>query len=125
MTPRYAARIISPTTSPEQLFGRFSPLDAVMRVAHELLAEAPAIELAIRAGVSPRAAEYWLSRHRDPSAENFIRLLASPEGPAFLNAALGDCAPAFWAPAERQFLTEDLRRRQDEILARLEALGRG
>jgi hypothetical protein len=83
-----------------------------------------ASELATRTGVSPRAAEYWLSRRSGVSADALAALLRSEEGFEILEALLGDARPAWWRSFKRHVEIAELRRRQEQQRALLERLER-
>ncbi|SRR5581483_7677631 len=82
-----------------------------------------AAELAARAGVSIRAAEYWLARRSNLSADALAALLRSDAGLDVLSAAIGEARPAWWRSFKRTMQIAELRRRQEQqrrLLERLE-----
>lgn len=92
--------------APEQLFGNSTPsvrlLGAVMRKLRALYPAKTAANIAVRAGVKTRTAEYWLSEKagRDMSAEAFLSLLVSEDGGQILAAIMAELPakrrPEWW-----------------------------
>lgn len=97
-------------------------IDAVMRVAQALWPRKTAAQLAVRAGVSQRACEYWLARKSDLSADALTRLLRSDEGLDFLEAIMADARPEWWRDFKRRTQLGALRREIEERRKTLERL---
>lgn len=76
----------------EQVFGNQSLgvryIAAVMQKLRAKYPEKTAANIAARARVSTRTAEYWLTDKRDMTTESFIRLLASEDGADVLEAVM-------------------------------------
>jgi hypothetical protein len=97
----------------------------IVAVARRLWPHKTAAELAWRSSRSVRSCERWASRHAGLSAGALAALLRSPEGPAFMSAVMGDNPPQWWADAQAHIERAALRRRGEEIRARIAALERG
>jgi AraC-like DNA-binding protein len=68
---------------------------------------------------------YWLSQRFALSADDLARLLRSDEGMTFLEAAMGDARPAWWADFKLQLERADINRRQRELRRQIERLEQG
>lgn len=81
----------------EQVFGNrvrpVRPMSAVMQRLRELFPEKTAANIAVRARVSTRSAEYWLADDRCMSAEAFINLLIREEGHQILASIMAAIPP--------------------------------
>ena len=73
-----------------------SAMDAVIAAARALFKKKVAANLASRAGVCPRACEYWLSRKTDLSADALANLLRSDAGFEILERIMGNARPIWW-----------------------------
>lgn len=116
-----------------QVFGKSGGdvrlLSAVMQKLRAMYPEKTAANIAVRARVSTRAAEYWLSdapSSRDMSAEAFLALLVSEDGGAILEALMGALPakqrPAWWrrhANIVRMAAIEKAQAEQDEEIRQL------
>jgi hypothetical protein len=117
-------------TGAETHFGEdrrgFRPIDAVVRVAHAKWNRKRAVELALRADVTVRQAELWLSLRSSLSGDAFGALILSDIGFDILRElARGAAArPDWWKGFERQIRIADLRRHQAQTQRALEELER-
>jgi hypothetical protein len=94
----------------------------IVQVARRLFPHKMAAELAFRSARSVRSCERWANRHAGLSAGALAALLRSAEGPAFMSAVMGDNPPQWWADAQAHIERAALRRRGEEIRARIAAL---
>jgi len=94
----------------------------IVQAARRLWPHKTAAELAFRSARSVRSCERWAGRHAGLSAGALAALLRSPEGPAFMSAIMGDNPPQWWADAQAHIERAALRRRGEEIRARIAAL---
>lgn len=98
-------------------------IDAVALVFAAIWPIKTSVELARRAGVSVRAAEYWLARRSNISADALASLLRSDAGLEVLEALIGDKRPVWWKAFKRQHEISALRRAQEQqkrVIERLE-----
>lgn len=76
----------------ERLFGgkrtEVRWLESVMRVLHAVYPVKTAANIAVRAGTTTRAAEYWIAGKRDMNADAFVALLSSDNGDKVLEAVM-------------------------------------
>jgi hypothetical protein len=107
---------VGSTTDERALIGR------IVQAARRLWPHKTAAELAVRSARSVRSCERWSGRHAGLSAGALAALLRSPEGPAFMSAIMGDDPPQWWADAQAHIERAALRRRGEEIRARIAAL---
>lgn len=99
-------------------------IDAVMRVAQRLWPRKTAAELAVRANVSQRSCEFWISSKHNISGDALAHLLRSEEGMAFLEEVMGDAKPAWWKAFRRHSQIAKLRKEQEMQRLLLERLER-
>lgn len=98
-------------------------IDAVALVFRALWPVKTNIELSSRAGVSVRAAEYWLARRGNISADALAALLRSDAGLHVLEALIGTDRPVWWLAFKRTHELSALRRAQEQqkrVIERLE-----
>jgi hypothetical protein len=107
---------VGSTTDERALIGR------IVQAARRLWPHKTAAELAFRADRSVRSCERWSGRHAGLSAGALAALLRSPEGLVFMDAVMGDDPPQWWADAQAHIERAALRRRGEEIRARIAAL---
>lgn len=106
--------------------GKPLPLISVaMRVARSLWPTKTEQALAHVTQRSERMCRYWLAERYGLSADDLAALLRSEHGFQFLEQLMGDARPAWWAAFRNQVEISELRRRQEDVRARLEALERG
>jgi hypothetical protein len=106
----------------EQVFGKSDPgvrfVSAVMQKLRAKYPEKTAANIAARAKVSTRTAEYWLTDKRDMTAESFIRLLASDDGADVLEAVMMALPkrerPRWWERHANTARMAEIERRQAE-----------
>lgn len=112
--------------------GSVRPIDAVMRKLQQLYPTKTAANIAARAHVSVRSAEYWKARKdrssqsRDMSAAAFISLLYDEDGFEILKAAMEALPqrqrPRWWARqvnTARMAAIERAQAEQDEEIKQL------
>jgi hypothetical protein len=96
--------------------------EAVTRVARRLWPIKTARHLSSRAGVTHRAAEFWMSESTGMSADALAELLRSDAGFDVLDAMMGDARPSWWPAFVTAARLDDLDRRNEEARKELEAL---
>lgn len=89
---------------------------AAMHAARGLWPLKTAAQVAARAGVHPRTAEYWLAGSREMSAEALAHLLRSEEGVQFLAAVMARARPAWWSALLRAGVLGGIARRREADL---------
>ena len=98
-------------------------VDVVCRVARRLWPAKTAAHLSSRAGVSARAAEFWLGGAATGlSGEAVAELLRSDAGFQILEGIMGDRKPSWWPKLAVAVAIDELERRQAETARSLEAL---
>ncbi|HZH50289.1 MAG TPA: hypothetical protein VEZ16_00255 [Microvirga sp.] len=97
-------------------------IEAVVAVARRLWPNKTAVNLSSRAGVTHRAAEFWLAQGTGMSADALAELLRSDAGRDILEALMGNARPSWWPAFRRDLAIADLERRQDETARALEEL---
>lgn len=95
-----------------------------MQKARSLWPTKTASQLVANAGVSERAAKYWLSQKRGFSADALANLLRSDYGLEFLEAIIGDAKPVWWKQFRRQVRAGNLKRELRELQQQLDAIHR-
>lgn len=98
--------------------------DVVADVIRARFAHKADVELAYRAGLSLRAAQYILAKRTSPSGDAVVALLQSDIGLEFLTALMKRAAPAWWRGFRRQMEISELRRLQALQQRKLEELER-
>jgi hypothetical protein len=88
--------------------------------ARRLWPNKTAAEVAARAGVSTRTAEYWLSHVHNMPLEAFFRLLNSDQGDAFFEVVTGGMAKEPYARFVRQMRDEIATELARSLIARRE-----
>lgn len=119
---------------PEQMFGKkdlaVRAMAGVMRKLQDLYTEKTAANIAARAGVSVRSAEYWISgdeaERRDMSGLAFIALLLDDDGAAILDGMMAAIPakhrPRWWlrqSNTARLATIEQLQAAQEEEIKQL------
>ena len=69
-----------------------------------------AAQIAVRAEVSQRAAEFWLAGQRQIDVEGARKLIQSEDGFEFLVAFMGDASPRWWKRLQHAQEIEKTRR---------------
>jgi hypothetical protein len=100
-------------------------ISAIQRIAKHNFAAKASLEIALRADVDLRSAEYWLAGNRAISGEALTSLLRSDIGFDLLRELMTGATSAWWRRFSRQMQISELRRRQAEQQALLERLERG
>lgn len=120
MSQRYA----TPTTATLGFDRSALPLvDVVCRVARRLWPAKTAANLSCRAGVSARAAEFWLGGAATGlSGEAVAELLRSDAGFEILKGIMGERKPSWWPAFETRVAIDELAKKQAETARSLEAL---
>lgn len=127
MKTSYALTRKTANSSPEIHSGRFRNelrlIQSVAVLARSLWPTNTASELSKRTGRSQRQCEYYLAKKFNLDAEALINLLRSPDGLAFLKAALGDQRPEWFRDFEQNIEIAQLRRNINVTKKRLEEIG--
>ncbi|WWT39880.1 hypothetical protein [Microcystis phage Mwe-JY08] len=98
-------------------------VEAIRRVALRLWPIKPSVNVAQRAGVSGRAAEFWLSGEATGvSGDALAELLRSDVGFEILEEIMGDAKPKWWAGFRVAHKINELAKQQAETARSLEAL---
>ncbi|WP_205769515.1 hypothetical protein [Microvirga sp. KLBC 81] len=99
-------------------------IEAVVAVARRLWPSKTAVNLSSRAGVTHRAAEFWLAQGTGMSADALAELLRSDAGREILEALMGDARPSWWPAFKADLVFADLERREADNRAAIEELRR-
>lgn len=99
-------------------------IEAVVGVARRLWPVKTAVNLSSRAGVTHRAAEFWLAQGTGMSADALAELLRSDAGRDILEGIMGEAQPSWWTAFKTDLALADLERRQAENHAAIEELRR-
>lgn len=104
----------------DQLVGKYRPTDrlteALMQKARGLWPRKTSAEVAMRAHVSPRAAERWMAGSREIGTEALACLLRSDQGIHFLMILMDRARPAWWSILLRMGLLGGIQRRREADL---------
>lgn len=98
--------------------------EAVSAVARSLWPVKTAQNLSSRAGVTHRAAEFWLSQNTGMSADALAELLRSDAGLPILEAIMGGARPSWWPTFRAATTIDALERREAENRKAIEELKR-
>jgi len=101
-----------------------SATQALLRTLRRLWPLKTDVEMAGRIGLSDRWCRKVLAERAHLSTEGLAALLRTEDGAEVLEALMGDARPKWWRRFKRQMAFADVRRLQDEVRARLEALER-
>lgn len=116
------------STSAATFFGkerRILPVtEIVSAVARRLWPSKTARNLASRAGVTHRAAEFWLAQNTGMSAEALAEILRSDAGRDVLEGLMGNARPSWWPAFKADLVFADLERREAENREAIEELRR-
>lgn len=101
------------------------PIFAAMQKARSLWPVKTASQLVANAGVSERAAKYWLSGKAGISSGALVNLLRSDHGLEFLEAIVGDAKPEWWKLFRRRVQAAQLEAKIKRLEQELNAVRRG
>lgn len=116
------------STSAATFFGKERSIlpvtEIVSAVARRLWPSKTARNLASRAGVTHRAAEFWLAQNTGMSAEALAEILRSDAGREVLEGLMGNARPSWWPAFKADLVFADLERREAENREAIEELRR-
>lgn len=100
-------------------------VEAVSAVARRMWPNKTARHLAVRAGTTHRAAEYWIGQQTGMSADALAELLRSDAGLDMLTAIMGDARPNWWPAFAQDAKAAGITQRLETLRAEIDEAKRG